>query len=178
MLDSVETAPQSATVRNRSLEARRALRPASENHVEPAATPSDGVLPLAETVSEARRRRPEMAPQRLEKIGFTPGNGMAPNPSDLQHLGRRDLHASGSVRLSQSGGEPVLRPSVGLLQVARSPEMPPQAIEKPKIAPGNRTPFTRCQLAEPPEPGARAGPAWPSKRVVLKEPGFRQGLLA
>jgi hypothetical protein len=34
----------------------------------------------------AKRSRPEMAPQRLEKIESAPGNGMvseAPNPQDL-----------------------------------------------------------------------------------------------
>jgi hypothetical protein len=38
---------------------------------------------LAET---ARRRRPEMAPQRLEKIESAPGNGMASEVSKPQHL--------------------------------------------------------------------------------------------
>src|ERR1700719_1813663 len=38
---------------------------------------------LAET---AKRGRPEMAPQRLEKIESAPGNGMAPEASMPQHL--------------------------------------------------------------------------------------------
>jgi hypothetical protein len=44
----------------------------------------------------AKRSRPEMPPQRLEKIESAPGNGMAPedsNPQDLVHgraAGRRD----------------------------------------------------------------------------------------
>ena len=39
----------------------------------------------------AKRRRPEMAPQRLEKIESEPGNGMASEASNLQDvvLGRR-----------------------------------------------------------------------------------------
>jgi hypothetical protein len=38
----------------------------------------------------AGRSRPEMAPQRFEKIGSAPGNGMgsqAPNPQDLVRRG-------------------------------------------------------------------------------------------
>jgi hypothetical protein len=34
----------------------------------------------------ARRSRPEMAPQRLEKIESAPGNGMGSEASNLQHL--------------------------------------------------------------------------------------------
>ena len=36
----------------------------------------------------AERSRPEMAPQRLEKIEFAPGNGMGSEASNLQHLVR------------------------------------------------------------------------------------------
>ena len=59
MPGAIEATPQSATVRNRSLGARRVLCAANESHVKPTAAPSDYVLALAETVSEARRRRPE-----------------------------------------------------------------------------------------------------------------------
>jgi hypothetical protein len=34
----------------------------------------------------AKRRRPQMAPQRLEKIESAPGNGMAPEASDPQDM--------------------------------------------------------------------------------------------
>jgi hypothetical protein len=36
----------------------------------------------------AKRSRPEMAPQRLEKIESAPGNGMGSEASNLQHLVR------------------------------------------------------------------------------------------
>jgi hypothetical protein len=56
------------------------------------------INPLDKFLAErAQRRRPEMAPQRLEKTESAPGNGMvseASNPQDLVH-GRAADQASG-----------------------------------------------------------------------------------
>jgi hypothetical protein len=46
-----------------------------------------GAKPLDEFLAEtAKRGRPEMAPQRLEKIESAPGNGMVSEASKPQHL--------------------------------------------------------------------------------------------
>jgi hypothetical protein len=67
----------------------------------------------------AKRTRPEMAPQRLEKIESAPGNGMgseASNPQDVVHgraadrarlrLTSRRNHKVAELRNSQAGGSP------------------------------------------------------------------------
>src|SRR5271155_4708711 len=44
-----------------------------------------------------KRSRPEMAPQRLEKIESAPGNGMGSEASDLQHLVRERVADGGRL---------------------------------------------------------------------------------
>ena len=78
----------------------------------------------------AERIRPQMAPQRLEKIESAPGNGMAPEAPDPQDMvQRRDGAASA---LDPAGQTPlaVETPPAG-------PEMAPQKLEKIESAPGN-----------------------------------------
>src|SRR5271155_4174759 len=69
----------------------------------------------------AKRSRPEMAPQRLEKIESAPGNGMGSEVSNLQHLVReraadralrrivsdRPLRPSGRSSRIRSAGRPM-----------------------------------------------------------------------
>jgi hypothetical protein len=46
----------------------------------------------------AKRSRPEMAPQRFEKIESAPGNGMGSDASNLQHLVRERAADEGAPR--------------------------------------------------------------------------------
>ncbi len=63
----------------------------------------------------AKRSRPEMAPQRLEKIESAPGNGMVPedsNPQDLVHgraAGRARLRLTSRMTKSRSSRLVALR---------------------------------------------------------------------
>ncbi|HEY3720091.1 MAG TPA: hypothetical protein VGL41_08125 [Roseiarcus sp.] len=114
MSDTDETAPL-AVPRDRSVEARRAARQVkagldrriieSLNHgvsvVETAEREDVGRGdPAGQTplIVEAPPARPEMAPQRLEKIESAPGNGMArkPRTHNIWYTGvRADPAASG-----------------------------------------------------------------------------------
>jgi hypothetical protein len=55
----------------------------------------------------AKRNRPEMAPQRLEKIEFAPGNGMASEASKPQHL----VHGRAADRALRRSRSPTCGPA-------------------------------------------------------------------
>ncbi len=74
----------------------------------------------------ARRARPEMAPQAIEKPRFAPENG-APSPA----RGRRSREA-------RDEGKPAVRQTD---RNVRRPKMAPQAIEKSRFAPENGAPL-------------------------------------
>ena len=61
----------------------------------------DSVAGIAAREADGKRSRPEMAPQRLEKIESAPGNGMASeasNPPDLVHRRAADRAQEGQSR--------------------------------------------------------------------------------
>src|SRR5271170_6661826 len=76
----------------------------------------------------AKRSRPEMAPQRLEKIESAPGNGMVPeasNPQNLVHgreAGRARLRLTSNDRHPCFGGplDGVPRPRAEIFRAASS----------------------------------------------------------
>ena len=74
--------------------------------------------------------RPQMAPQRLEKIESAPGNGMAPEAPDPQDM----VH--GATALA-SALDPAGRTPLAVEAPPTSPEMAPQKLEKMESAPGN-----------------------------------------
>jgi hypothetical protein len=92
-------------------------------------------------------RRPALAPQPLEKAQNAPENG-APLPSPA--CGRRACPRARTRgwREASNEGKPPFRRAVGSrrgrLELG-SPEMTPQAIEKPRFAPGNGTPPCRAR---------------------------------
>ncbi len=100
---------------------RRGLRDASEA---PERIPSQLEALLADRI------RPQMAPQRLEKIESAPGNGMAPEAPDPQDMVQRGDGAASA--LAPAGHTPlaVEAPPAG-------PEVAPQKLEKIGSAPGN-----------------------------------------
>jgi hypothetical protein len=78
----------------------------------------------------AARIRPQMAPQKLEKIESAPGNGMAPEAPDPQDMvQRRDGAASALAPADQTPRAAESPPA--------SPEVEPQKLEKIESAPGN-----------------------------------------
>jgi len=83
----VEAVPAAAAC---NLEARRLARLAKAGRQEPAVHLLDRVVSVAGAAARegltAKRGRPEMAPQRLEEVGFVPGNGMALAALDPQDL--------------------------------------------------------------------------------------------
>src|SRR5271166_5180071 len=83
----VEAVPAAAAC---NLEARRLARLAKAGRQEPAVHLLDRVVSVAGAAARegltAKRGRPEMAPQRLEEVGFVPGNGMALSALDTQDL--------------------------------------------------------------------------------------------
>jgi hypothetical protein len=78
------------------------------------AAPAETAEPIVDLLNRgvssltAKRGRPEMAPQRLEKIESRPGNGMGSEASDPQDLVRRLTVRGSSSRASRTTKIPVL----------------------------------------------------------------------
>ena len=88
MSGSVEAVPPTAP-RNRSIEARLAACVSKASREEPTDLLSCGASVAAIAAREAmttKPRRPEMAPQELEKTKSAPGFGMAAQASNPQDL--------------------------------------------------------------------------------------------
>src|SRR5271156_5549444 len=116
--------------------------------------------PLDKSLAEtAKRRRPEMAPQRLEKIESAPGNGMVSEAAKPQHLvcGRaadRALRPGAARTLSNSS--------------AGRPEgnFPPRRALKPlETEKESRKPRRRDE-----ETGDRAAPPLARRRAARADP--------
>jgi len=86
---SVEAIPAAAAC-HRWVEARRVARRAKATGQEPGVGLLDRGVSVAGIAAgeglTAKRARPEMAPQRLEKVRSAPGNGMASAARDPQDL--------------------------------------------------------------------------------------------
>jgi hypothetical protein len=141
---SVEAVPAAAAC-VRWIEARRVARLAKAGRQEPLVGLVDrGVSVAGVTAPEgltAKPARPEMAPQRLEKVESAPGNGMASAASDPR-IWRRERHQrcpEHSRRVSPDGcGAEGHARRAGFRNVAaRRPEMAPQELEIIESAPGD-----------------------------------------
>ena len=97
MSGSVEAVPPAAACK-RSVGAQRGARPAKAGPEEPIIGLSSRCASAAGVAASeglaAKRARREMVPQRLEKVQFAPGNGMASADLDPQYLVRGPPRAS------------------------------------------------------------------------------------
>jgi len=78
----------------------------------------------------AERIRPQMAPQRIEKIESRPGNGMASEAPDPQHMVQRRGRAASALASADQTPRAVEAPPA-------SPDMAPQKLEEIESTPGN-----------------------------------------
>ena len=127
----------------------------------------------------AKRSRPEMAPQRLEKIESAPGNGMGSEASNLQHLVReraadRALRRIVSDRRLRPSGHSSRIRSAGRPMGNFRPRNPLKSLKTGKES--RKRPRARWSTA-------RAPPGQPSENEALcdfpiPEPSPRQRLAA